>query len=360
MAQTLTQDDLDAIVAAISSGKPSVTLADAVTHGGPTAKMRLGSSTSTPAFYATNSGGTAIKGESTGGDGRGLDLLGEGAGQGLYAEGGATDATGILGQGGGFSGNGLSGVGAGTSAVLSNAGIAGIGGYAGPGLGLIGDGPGAGAQVQGGATSGNSLELFGSGVNPSSWHGQHDGLVCIAGPNGIGMRVLADNNADTNNRQGILVKGAGTGEAMALRGGTNADGLSIAGGNTAGRGLVIVAGGDGDGITVYAAGTGRHGINCAGGTDGDGLHLAGSGAGHDLVLAGSGDLVGRLAADALDNVLVDGKTLPAALQIIGALTAGIVSGAGTATETFLGLDGITTRAVMTVDAAGNRAAASYP
>ena len=46
-----------------------VTLADGVTHGGTTAKMRLGSSTSTPALHVTNSDGDAVVFDATAGTG---------------------------------------------------------------------------------------------------------------------------------------------------------------------------------------------------------------------------------------------------------------------------------------------------
>ena len=51
---------------------------------------------------------------------------------------------------------------------------------------------------------------------------------------------------------------------------------------------------------------------------------------------------------------IDGKTLREALQIITAILAGKVSGAGTGTETFKGLDGSTDRVVVSADAHGNR------
>lgn len=41
MAQTLTQEDLDAIVAAINTAKPAVKLGDGVTHGGATATLAI-------------------------------------------------------------------------------------------------------------------------------------------------------------------------------------------------------------------------------------------------------------------------------------------------------------------------------
>jgi hypothetical protein len=65
---------------------PDVTLADAVTHGGTTALLRLGSSSATPAFYATNSGGPAVHYEATGtgtnaGNGLKVESNGTGVGQ---------------------------------------------------------------------------------------------------------------------------------------------------------------------------------------------------------------------------------------------------------------------------------------
>jgi hypothetical protein len=67
----------------------------------------------------------------------------------------------------------------------------------------------------------------------------------------------------------------------------------------------------------------------------------------------------KLASDGADLVLVDGKTLPAALQIIAAGVLGKVSGAGTGTEVFVGVDGSTTRATVTVDGSGNRSEVVY-
>lgn len=78
------------------------------------------------------------------------------------------------------------------------------------------------------------------------------------------------------------------------------------------------------------------------------------------VVVATGSKTGySLAATGTDLVLVDGKTLPAALQIIAAAAAGLVSGAGTGTEAFKGLDSVTTRLTVTVDASGNRTAITY-
>lgn len=67
----------------------------------------------------------------------------------------------------------------------------------------------------------------------------------------------------------------------------------------------------------------------------------------------------KLASDGADLVLVDGKTLPAAMQIIAAGVAGKVSGAGSGTEVFVGLDGLTTRITVTADSSGNRTEVTY-
>ena len=60
-----------------------------------------------------------------------------------------------------------------------------------------------------------------------------------------------------------------------------------------------------------------------------------------------------------DGTGVDGKTIVQALRIIAAAVAGRVSGAGTGTETFLGMDEATTRLTVTVDSDGNRSDVAY-
>lgn len=69
---------------------------------------------------------------------------------------------------------------------------------------------------------------------------------------------------------------------------------------------------------------------------------------------------GTLGPDLSAGAIVDGKTLAEALQIIAAVVAGKITTAGTGVETFKGLDGSTSRAVVTVDSTGNRSAVSYP
>lgn len=54
------------------------------------------------------------------------------------------------------------------------------------------------------------------------------------------------------------------------------------------------------------------------------------------------------------DTLIDGKTIKEAILYVAAICAGRVSGAGTGTEVFKGLDEATTRVTVTVDATGNR------
>lgn len=67
-------------------------------------------------------------------------------------------------------------------------------------------------------------------------------------------------------------------------------------------------------------------------------------------------------ADALldrANAIETGKTVRQAMRIVAAVLAGKITGAGTGTETFRGLDGVTTRAVVTTDADANRTNVEY-
>jgi hypothetical protein len=57
---------------------------------------------------------------------------------------------------------------------------------------------------------------------------------------------------------------------------------------------------------------------------------------------------------------VDGKTLRQTLQIVAAVVAGKVSGAGSSTETFRGLNDQNNRVVVTADPLGNRTNVTYP
>jgi hypothetical protein len=70
--------------------------------------------------------------------------------------------------------------------------------------------------------------------------------------------------------------------------------------------------------------------------------------------------VGMDADALLDHAnAVDGKTLRQSLRIMAAMLAGKVSGAGSGTERFNGLDGSTPRVEVATDAAGNRLNVTY-
>jgi hypothetical protein len=132
----------------ISLSSGAVTLANGVAHGGTSATLRLGGSSSTPALHVTNSGGDAVRAESTGGNGQGVTLTGHGTGHGLQTTGGATSGSGmnmLSGAGGGY-GWRVSGT-AGGMYVEGAAGGNGAGitvAAAGSGSGVIISSPGAG------------------------------------------------------------------------------------------------------------------------------------------------------------------------------------------------------------------------
>jgi hypothetical protein len=98
-----------------------------------------------------------------------------------------------------------------------------------------------------------------------------------------------------------------------------------------------------------------------------GVAGAGLTAADDAVLAAIAALnnlsAAQVNAEVLDvlnvDTLVDGKTIAQALIYCGAGIAGRVSGAGTGTEVFLGLDESTTRLTVTVDTSGNRTDVLY-
>lgn len=66
-----------------------------------------------------------------------------------------------------------------------------------------------------------------------------------------------------------------------------------------------------------------------------------------------------MATAVMNSVIETGVTFRQATQRIGATTAGKVAGAGTGTETFKGMDGITTRVIVAVDSSGNRTSIGY-
>jgi hypothetical protein len=74
--------------------------------------------------------------------------------------------------------------------------------------------------------------------------------------------------------------------------------------------------------------------------------------------SGERDSIAAALLDLADGV-ESGKTLRQSLRIMASVVAGKISGAGTGTETFRSLDDSGDRAVVTVDASGNRTAVTY-
>jgi hypothetical protein len=119
------------------------------------------------------------------------------------------------------------------------------------------------------------------------------------------------------------------------------------------------------GVTYTPSFDGIAGVNLVKIVTTDGFYAAG----HDysVVLAGAtidGQTVNAvLACFSIDHRLptndIDGKTLEEAVRYMAAVLAGKISGAGSGTETFLGLDGATPRVQVAADAAGNRSAITY-
>lgn len=166
-----------------------------------------------------NSGGSAIVASSTGSNGHGLDLSGNGSGHGLNAAGGAT-------------GHGISGV--------------------------------------GGATSGDGLNV---GASPGA-----DGNGLVAGGRGTGRGIFAVGN---NAGAGIYaISGSGRAVEVTTVSGNN-HGISVFGVG-AGHGISIVGGDTGNGLHIRGGATSGNGIDAAAPTSGDGMRLTGAGGGLDL------------------------------------------------------------------------------
>lgn len=73
----------------------------------------------------------------------------------------------------------------------------------------------------------------------------------------------------------------------------------------------------------------------------------------------TGTISGRLAADGLDNVMIDGMNMRQALSVMGSVLAGVVQGASTTTITYLSMAGTTPRVIMARDQYNGRSAVQY-
>jgi hypothetical protein len=196
----------DALVGGTDTLPVDVTQIDGAATSGNNATLYL------KALDIQNSTGTAVVMKSTGSNGIGLDVAGNGTGAGIKAAGGDT-------------GVGVNAVGGGTS--------------------------GAGLFAQ--ATSGHGADFLG-------------------GTSGYGMRVTGGNT----NGYGLVVGGKGTGSGVYIESGNGATGnaLQLYTQSTDGHGLLIQASGAGQGVYTIGGATSGSGIYAKGGGTGSGMTLA--------------------------------------------------------------------------------------
>jgi len=139
-------------------------------------------------------------------------------------------------------------------------------------------------------------------------------------------------------------------------------GSGVAAGTRTGIGALISAiTGDGTAETSVATGTGELDADLV--VTGTGLTTGNVGAAVWAALAAANNVSGTMGEKLNDagsgsnpwtEVIESGFTAAEILRILAAVLAGKVSGAGSGTETFVGIDGTTDRVVSTVDTSGNR------
>ena len=214
------------------------------------------------ATVISSSTGSALTLSSTGSNGHGMEVSGNGTGSGIESTGGAT-GHGIEALGGATSGNGLEALaqtegdgihakatGTTQHGLFAEGGsISGNGLYAraqaGSGNGIAGAGNagGAGLQTSGGAT-GAGFHVVG---------GSSDGYgINVTTTDGNGIRVATGSNGNA-----VLLEGSGSGEGIHITGGTTGHGIQSTGGATSGAGIYANAQNNNDsGMELVGNGTG--------------------------------------------------------------------------------------------------------
>ena len=194
---------------ALASTAVNVTAIDGQATNGNNATLNL------KKLNIVNDSGDAIVASSTGANGDGLMVSGNGSGNGMHAVAGDT-GNGIRALGGATSGNGLR-----AWAPTS-----------GDGISAEGEGTGSGMYLWGGDTHGDGLTALG-GPNGGC------GIVCGSAGDGKGL-LCVGNGAGA----GILAQGGVTGDGFkAKSGATSGDGIQAEGTGAAGNGLVLTKGG---------------------------------------------------------------------------------------------------------------------
>ncbi|MDD4889710.1 MAG: hypothetical protein PHU85_07240 [Phycisphaerae bacterium] len=240
-AMVLTANVYDSLVG--GSDNLDVTLADGA-HGGSAATLTLKS------VSVSNSEGSAVTMASTGANGHGLSVAGNGSGEGITAVGGAT-GYGMELTGGDSSGYGLKVTGKGDHAgvIVSGSGM-------GCGVQIGAGSTGVGLYVSGGSSSGTAVQFVTPGSGPY-------GLMITGGSNGSGVRLVGQGSGS-----GLDVGGGSTGHGIFATGGSSSgDGIRATGytgstgcgatfiGMTSGSGIVATKGASGYDVDADIHGT---------------------------------------------------------------------------------------------------------
>ncbi len=256
----------------------------------------------------TNNAGTAVIAKSTGSNGHGIDVLGNGTGEGVTITGGATGGHGLQVTGGATDGDGINvtgGASNGTALKLQGDGT-------GEGLIATGGETGNGIEAVGGADSGSGIKAHaqdGNGhgieaVGDPTAGGTGDGISATGGASGNGIEAIGGAttgagiyaHATAGNNDGIEAVGHNLGAGLFCGGGVTGNGIEAEGGGTSGDGINAYADNNGNGITATGASNG-HGIDCDGTGTGDGVNTKGGATGAGLKCIGGGTSGAGLRAE---------------------------------------------------------------
>ena len=268
-----------------------------------------------------NSAGTAFVAKSTGSNGHGMDVAGNGSGEGVVLTAGAT-GYGLHILGGGTSGDAVH-----IEAQNGNAyGIYCIGNGGGEGVVVVGGDTANGLECRGGASGGAGIYAFAQTSNhgimvlgKGAGHGIH-----ATGGDGGGAGINAVGS--TSNASGIVATGDGSGSGIdAVGGDSGGDGISArattasghgihATGHTAGVGILAAGGTGGSGLSVTGQGALPGMLITGGDTDADALSLVPGGTGDyitDGFIKSTSFAAGAINAAAIADAAIDNATFAA-------------------------------------------------
>ncbi len=334
---------MDSDMGAISTDAAAANNLEAALDGTGGVTLTLASIAVTAGVTISNATGSALTVSSSGSNGNGIDVSGNGSGSGIRAVGGAT-GHGVLGIGGASAGDGVHG----QASASGGNGIYGIGNGTGDGLHGQGGAMGRGIHGLGGSTSG-------AGIRAEGVAGNAHGLECVA--HGTGTDLAADNIATAT-----AVDALPTNAELATALGTADDAVLAA--------IAIV---DSNVDTILVT-TNKLDNTVENTSDGyiftvNGLQNAPSGTGAspsaiaDEVQTrtiAAVTVVNGLSADAADDVwdeVIEGAvTARQSVRLANSALGGKASGLATTEATFRDLGDTKDRLVATVDADGNRSA----